>query len=225
MDYEDTPLLNNIKSEKNEKVRPFSNHLFDTHALNISSRFQSLSGVCLLVSVVGCTYAYGSFSPLLQSKLGYEQQTLDLIASVGNTGLYFSFMVGVATERLGFKTVVFVGGILIFTGYFYIWLALMERAPANVYSVAAFYLIAQVGVCCHIASSVAMAVKLFPKEARGAAIGLVKGYFGLSSAVIAILGGGLFLSEKDGDQFVLFIALFIPITGIDQLLFSFTNSN
>ena len=178
------------------------------------SRFQSFCGICLFVSVAGCTYAYGVLSPLLQTKLLYTQDEIDLIASIGNTGLYMSFFAGMVVEQVGFYVVVVFGGFLVFLGYTYISLSICNLTPTSVYLVACFYFLAQVGVCCHISSAVTVVVKIFPGEARGATIGLVKSYFALSSATLATLaGGGLFAGSQPTSTFLLFVAIFVPIVG------------
>jgi hypothetical protein len=63
-------------------------------------------------------------------------------------------------------------------------------------------------VSCHISSAVTMTVRLFPQEMRGTAVGLTKGYFALSSAVLADLAAGYF--STDHVDFMLFIALAVP---------------
>jgi hypothetical protein len=56
------------------------------------SRWQSFCGICLFVSVVGTTYAFGVYSQLLRSELGYTQDSLDFIASVGNNGYFLEYI-------------------------------------------------------------------------------------------------------------------------------------
>lgn len=179
--------------------------------LSLFTRWQSLAGICLFVSVVGTTYAYGILSELLRSSLDYSQDQLDLIASIGNNGLYLSLLAGFLIERFGFQTVVRIGGLFIFIGFFYIWLAVRQDIVSNLSSVCFFYFISQLGVCFHVASAVTVSVKLFPHTAHGGAIGLTKGYFGLSSAVLANIAGGIFADAPS--MFILFLALFIPAVG------------
>ncbi len=179
--------------------------------IKLFSRWQSFCGVCLYVSVAGTTYAFAIYSVLLKENLGYSQSSLDLIASIGTTGLYLSLIAGFAIEKIGFRAVVLWGGLFIFVGFMYIWLAILQKVPSNIGAISFFYFLSQAGVCCHITSAVTVAVKLFPPESRGAAIGLTKGYFGLSTAVLGDLAGGYF--EKIPSLFLLFIALFIPVVG------------
>jgi MFS family permease len=175
------------------------------------TRWQSLAGIALFISVAGTTYAYGIFSVLMRMYLGYDQDQLDLIASIGNNGLYLSLVAGFLIERLGFKRVIRIGGLFIFIGFFYIWLAVKEFISSSQSTISFFYFLSQLGVCFHIASAMAVAVRLFPHSAHGGAIGLTKGYFAISTAVLSDIAGGIFESNATG--FLLFIAIFIPIVG------------
>ena len=177
----------------------------------IFNRWQSFSVVCLFVSVVGTTYAYGVYSDLLKDNLGFSQHGLDIVASVGNTGLYLSLLAGLALERFGLQVVISGGGFLIFIGFLYIWAAVEGYVPANIASICVFFFLSQFGVCCHVSSSVTFGVRLFPPESRGISVGLVKGYFGLSSAVLGDFAGGYFGNSPS--SFLLFVAFFIPLVG------------
>ena len=177
----------------------------------VYSRWQSFACVCLYVSVAGTTYAYGIYSSLLQEKLGFSQHGLDIVASVGNTGLYMSFVAGLALERFGLQVVVCGGGFLILLGFLYIWAAVEGYVPANIASICVLFFLSQFGVCCHVSSSVTYCIRLFPQKLRGVSVGLAKGYFALSSAVLGDFAGGYFSKSPSG--FLLFIALFIPCVG------------
>lgn len=174
----------------------------------LHTRWQSFAGIALFVSVVGTTYAFGIFSSLLRTYLGYSQDELDLIASIGNNGLYLSLVAGFLIDRIGFKRVVRIGGVLIFVGFFYIWLAVQQHISSNMATISFFYFISQLGVCFHVAVAITVSVKLFPHSAHGGAIGLMKGYFGMSSAVLGDIAGGIFNNYPI--EFLLFVAVFIP---------------
>ena len=108
---EDTPLLFNKASAQSPMV-----------PLNIRargyyfSRWQAFSGVCLYVSMVGTTYAFSIYSTLLEENLGFSSDDLDLVASVGNTGLYLSLIGGILLDMYGLFFVVGLGATLIFSG-------------------------------------------------------------------------------------------------------------
>ena len=126
----------------------------------IFSRWQSLSSVCMYVSVAGTTYAFGIYSSLLKSRLGYSQESLDIIASVGNTGLYLSILSGLLLEMFGLKFVVTLGGTLLCIGFLYIFLSIQGLVYSNIWLISMFYFISQFGVCCHVSSAVTFCVRL-----------------------------------------------------------------
>jgi hypothetical protein len=128
------------------------------------SRWQSFAGVCLFVSTVGTTYAFGAYSDLLKINLGFSQSELDIIASFGNTGLYLSILGGLLLERFGIHIVVNLGCFLIFVGFLYIFLAVEDYVPANLLSVSISFFISQFGVCLHVSTAVTCAIRLFPSE-------------------------------------------------------------
>ena len=82
----------------------------------IFSRWQSFTGILFYVSVVGTTYAFGVYSNLLKENLGFSQEDIDIVASVGNTGLYMSLFAGLILENFGLKILIWLGGFLIFSG-------------------------------------------------------------------------------------------------------------
>lgn len=182
------------------------------------TRWQSLSSVCMYVSVAGTTYAFAVYSTLLKSKLGFSQESLDIIASVGNTGLYLSIIAGFLLEKFNLKFVVTLGGFLVFIGFLYIFLSVEGLIYTNIWLISIFYFVSQFGVCCHVSSAVTYCVRLFPTESRGTSVGLGKGYFALSSAVLGDFAGGYFSASSP--YFILFIALLIPCVGITGAQFA-----
>ena len=177
----------------------------------LSTRWTSFAGICLLIVFTGTNFAYAIISEVLKTKLGYSTQERDLIASIGSNGAYLSLIAGVLIEKFGFRRVIRGGGILFFVGFFYVYLAVHQWIDSSFSTIAFAYFLSQFGACCHIATAVVLAVKLFPVGAYGDAIGLVKGYFALSSAVIAGIADGLFV--KDATGLICFLAFLVPILG------------
>ena len=91
----------------------------------------------------------------------------------------------------------------------YIFLAIEDLVPSNEVLLCVMYFLSQFGVSCHNSSALTRCVKLFPRESRGVAVGLVKGYFALSTAVLGDIYSGFFSTEQA--EFILFIATAIPV--------------
>lgn len=82
----------------------------------VFTRWQSYSGTCFHISIVGITYAFGVFSKLIKSKLGFSESDISLIASVGNTGLYLSVFPAMLMDKYGTKYIIRCGDCLICIG-------------------------------------------------------------------------------------------------------------
>ena len=177
----------------------------------VYSRWQSFCAMCLYMSFAGTIYAFNIYGELLKVELDFSQSSLSTIASIGNCGNLLGVMVGYGIERYGAKSIMMGGSVCVFTGYFYIWLAIKRYVPSSVALITFFYFVAQMGVSCYINTALTSAIKLFPSESRGSAIGLCRAYFGLSSAVLGDLAGGIF--QLYPISFVLFVSLFVPFTG------------
>lgn len=179
--------------------------------LVLPSRWQSLSGLILMVVFAGTGTSFGIYSQSLQTQVGLSQGELDFVANMGDTAVYFSIVIGYAIERYGFKKIVVAGCLFCFSGFFAMWMVLNKTITADVISCGLFYFLCQLGACCFLSAAVTMTVKLFPKEHRGSSVGITRGYFGLSSAVLAVLADGFFADSPS--NFVLFLSLFIPVSG------------
>lgn len=153
-------LLNNKQSTTTTTSSLYN---IQTNSNRIYSRYQSFAGLCLCVSLAGITYSYGILSQLLRKELYYNQSSIDFIASFGNTGLYLSFFIGLCIEYFGYHKVIQFGGLCICIGFLYLYLAISKVIISNVICIAMFYFISQIGVCCHIASAIAIVIQNYPK--------------------------------------------------------------
>lgn len=112
MSDETSPLLSTTKLNKDD-----IEGCKECAATAFYSRWQAFTGVLFYVSIVGTTYAFGVYSQLLKQNLGFSQNDIDIVASVGNTGLYLSVVAGIALQTTeSVKFVVRGGGFLIFIG-------------------------------------------------------------------------------------------------------------
>lgn len=108
-------------------------------------------------------------------------------------------------------------------GFLYIYCSITEILPANMLSICVLFFLAQFGVCCHISSAVTCSVQLIPRHLRGTAVGLIKGYFAISSAVLGDVAMGYF--SNNSSQFILFVAVAIPLLSKYRLFLDFSNAS
>mmetsp|Transcript_26922 Transcript_26922/g.34886 ORF Transcript_26922/g.34886 Transcript_26922/m.34886 type:complete len:572 (+) Transcript_26922:109-1824(+) len=173
------------------------------------SRWASLGSCLFAASVAATAYAFGVYSEGLEDALGYTQEDIDFIASVGETGLYMAVFCGVFMGFCGPRLTILLGSILVFVGFQYLYLATTEQVQSSVGSVAGMLFVSQLGTACISVTTTAVCIRNFPPEDRGKAAGLAKAYFGVSSAIIAQLYAGFF--DDQTILFLQFLSIYIPI--------------
>ncbi|XP_043705275.1 protein NUCLEAR FUSION DEFECTIVE 4-like [Telopea speciosissima] len=165
----------------------------------------------------GATYIFGIYSNQIKESLGYDQTTLNLMSFWKDLGANVGVLSGFIVEATPTWFVLFLGALLNFVGYFFIWFAVMGKIPKPdpklMYMLIAFGANSQnfsntgVMVAC---------VKNFP-ESRGIMLGLLKGFAGLSGAIITQIY--LAIYGDDAKSLILFIA-WLP--SLISIIFLFT---
>ncbi|CAM9554235.1 unnamed protein product, partial [Laminaria digitata] len=159
------------------------------------------------------SYAFGLFSDTLKDELGFSQSNVDIIASVGELGLWSSFVVGLMLERISPRQVYVVGSAASALGLGYVSLAIGKILPTNPAAMAAMFYLANFGTACYAQTAQSTAVRNFPAADRGKVSGLIKSVFGLSSAVLSVLYTGLLGAEHVG-RFLLLLSVGVPLLGM-----------
>uniref|UniRef100_A0A1D1Z3U2 Putative transporter MCH1 n=1 Tax=Anthurium amnicola TaxID=1678845 RepID=A0A1D1Z3U2_9ARAE len=172
----------------------------------------------------GSLYCFGIYSPLLKSSQGYTQSTLNSIALFkdvgGNAGLtsgilYSSSLCGGGGPR----PVLAVGAALSFAGFFPLWLAVTGAVPPPpVPLMCLFMFVASIATTFFNTANVVTAAHNFPDN-RGTVVGIMKGFLGLSGAILIQLYRTTF--EGKPSYFLLMLAV-LP-TCLTLLLLSFVN--
>ncbi|XP_059642093.1 protein NUCLEAR FUSION DEFECTIVE 4-like [Cornus florida] len=166
----------------------------------------------------GASYAFGIYSSVLKSSQGYDQSTLDTVsvfkdigANVGVlSGLLYTAVSAPRSRRrspisVGPWLVHVAGAIQCFAGYFFIWLAVIgavHTPPVSVMCI--FMLIAAHAQTFFNTANVVTAVRNFP-DYGGTIVGIMKGFLGLSGAVLIQVYQSLF--KGNPSIFILMLAL------------------
>ncbi|KAL0309662.1 UNVERIFIED_CONTAM: hypothetical protein Sradi_5908500 [Sesamum radiatum] len=151
----------------------------------LTSRWFMVFACLLIMSMSGATYIFGIYSNDIKTSLGYDQTTLNLIGFFKDVGSNIGVMSGIINELTPPWVVLAIGVAMNFSGYFMIWLAVTGRiAKPLVWQMCLYICIGANSQTFSNTGALVTCVKNFP-ESRGIVIGLLKGFTGLSGAIIS----------------------------------------
>ncbi|KAK9153881.1 hypothetical protein Sjap_001361 [Stephania japonica] len=153
----------------------------------ILGRWFMLFASFLIMSGAGATYVFGSYSKSIKSSLGYDQSTLNLLAFFKDLGANIGVFSGLIAEVAPTWFVLLLCAATNFSGYFLIWLSVTRKlADPKLWMMCLFILIGANSQNFANTGVLVTCVNNFP-QGRGVLLGLLKGFTGLSGAVMTQL--------------------------------------
>ncbi|KAF8006011.1 hypothetical protein BT93_K0330 [Corymbia citriodora subsp. variegata] len=189
------------------------------HEEKLSNKWASTAASILIQSTSGSLYTFSVYSPALKSTQGYSQSTLDTISVFkdfgGNCGILSGLLYSYANDprrRGGPWAVHLAGAAQNLVGYSLLWASvagILRRPPVAV--VCLLMLVAAHAQSFFNTADVVTAVRNFP-EYSGTAVGIMKGFIGLSGAILIQIYQTVF--NKNPAAFLLMLALLPTINAL-----------
>ncbi|KAK6144352.1 hypothetical protein DH2020_021172 [Rehmannia glutinosa] len=150
----------------------------------IRGRWFSLFASFLVMAGAGATYLFGVYSKEIKSTLGYDQTTLNLLGFFKDLGANVGVLSGLIAEITPTWFVLLIGSAMNFAGYFMIWLAVTAKIPKpQIWQMCIYICLGANSQNFANTGALVTSVRNFP-ESRGIMLGLLKGFTGLSGAIL-----------------------------------------
>jgi nitrate/nitrite transporter NarK len=191
-----------------------TNDLWLMKTFPVFSAWVSLFAGFILEFLAGTVYLFGTYAGDLKSLFGCSQKEIQLIGTFLNAGTWAGVAGGLVLDKIGPRTTAIGGSLLMFLGYFGLFLAAQQIAfsTLNFFPLWCFFaFVAGQGGSFFVALGLKANLGNFSPSERGQVVGALQAYFGVSAGVCSLIQATFFVDRVP--ELLLFLALFTSITG------------
>ena len=198
-------------------VKMFHSCCFQTLARVVQGRWFVIAvGIVVMVASAGA-YSFGVYSQKLKTVLNINQETLNIIANFKDLGVNLGVHSGLLFDYWSPGAVLFLGAVQTVVGYLCAWLSVTRRIQPTVWEMCLFLFIGANSQPMLNTAVLVQTVKLFPNS-KGIVIGLMKGYIGISGAILIQIYITLEGSTKP-ESFLMLLIWFPAAVALISILF------